>query len=73
MKIEEEIGDLLFSLVNLARFLRIDPETALRKTNRKFEKRFKRLEKLAQQKGKNLKDMTLSEMDSLWEEIKNST
>jgi tetrapyrrole methylase family protein/MazG family protein len=72
IKIEEEIGDLLFSLVNLARFLRIDPETALRKTNRKFEKRFKRLEKLAQQKGKSLKDMTLSEMDSLWEEIKNS-
>lgn len=72
IKIEEEIGDLLFSLVNLARFLKIDPETALRKTNRKFEKRFKRLEKLAQQKGKNLKDMTLSEMDSLWEEIKNS-
>lgn len=71
-KIEEEIGDLLFSIVNLARFFKIDPETALRKTNKKFEKRFKGLEKIAQQKGKSLKDMTLSEMDSLWKEIKNS-
>ncbi|MEN2994899.1 MAG: nucleoside triphosphate pyrophosphohydrolase [Thermodesulfovibrio sp.] len=71
-KIEEEIGDLLFSLVNLARFLKIDPETALRKTNKKFEERFKRLEKIAQQRGKDLKDMTLTEMDAIWEEIKNS-
>lgn len=69
-KMEEEIGDLLFSVVNLARFLKIDPEGALRKTNRKFEERFKKLEKLAQQKGRSLKDMSLSEMDSLWEEIK---
>jgi len=69
-KMEEEIGDLLFSVVNLARFLKIDPEGALRKTNRKFEERFKKLEKLAQQKGKSLKDMSLSEMDSLWDEIK---
>lgn len=72
-KIEEEIGDLLFSIVNLARFLKIDPETALRKTNRKFEERFKKLEKIAQQKDKSLKDMTLNEMDSLWEEIKSSS
>lgn len=71
-KIEEEIGDLLFSIVNLARFLKIDPETALRKTNRKFEKRFRKLEKLAKNKGKTLKDMTLKEMDNLWDEIKNS-
>lgn len=69
-KIEEETGDLLFSVVNLARFLKIDPETALRKTNRKFEERFKKLEKLAQKRGKSLKNMSLSEMDSLWEEIK---
>uniref|UniRef100_A0A7C4EJS8 Nucleoside triphosphate pyrophosphohydrolase n=1 Tax=Thermodesulfovibrio aggregans TaxID=86166 RepID=A0A7C4EJS8_9BACT len=69
-KMEEEIGDLLFSVVNLARFLKIDPEGALRKTNRKFEERFKKLEKLAQQKGRSLKDMSLSEMDSLWDEIK---
>ncbi|MGB9710059.1 MAG: nucleoside triphosphate pyrophosphohydrolase [Thermodesulfovibrio sp.] len=72
-RIEEEIGDLLFSIVNLARFLKIDPEAALRKTNRKFEKRFKKLEKIASQKGKNLKDMTLQEMDSLWNEIKKTT
>jgi len=69
-KIEEEVGDVLFSIVNIARFLKIDPETALRKTNRKFEKRFKKLEKLARQKGKSLKEMSLSEMDILWEEIK---
>lgn len=70
-KIEEEVGDILFSIVNLSRFLRIDPETSLRKTNRKFEERFKKLEKLAIEKGKVLKDMTLLEMDILWEEIKN--
>jgi len=68
---EEEIGDLLFSIVNLARFFKIDPETALRKTNRKFEERFKKLEELAREKGKNLKEMNLSEMDNLWEDIKN--
>lgn len=70
-KIEEEIGDLLFSIVNLARFLKIDPEDALRKTNRKFEERFKKLEKVAKETGKVLKNMTLSEMDQLWEDIKN--
>lgn len=69
-KIEEEVGDVLFSIVNIARFLKIDPETALRKTNRKFEERFKKLEKLANERGKSLKEMTLSEMDTLWEEIK---
>lgn len=69
-QIEEEIGDMLFSIVNLARFLKIDPETALRKTNRKFEDRFSKLEQLAKQKGKSLKEMSLREMDELWEEIK---
>lgn len=70
-KIEEEVGDLLFSIVNLARFLKIDPEAALRSTNRKFEERFKKLEKIAKERGKQLKDMSLSEMDTLWEDIKN--
>lgn len=70
-KIEEEVGDLLFSIVNLARFLKIDPESALRSTNRKFEERFKKLEKIAKERGKQLKDMSLSEMDTLWEDIKN--
>lgn len=69
-KVEEELGDLLFSIVNLARFLKIDPETALRKTNRKFEERFKKLEQLTSKQGKSLKEMTLSEMDKLWEQIK---
>ncbi len=71
-KIEEEIGDILFSIVNLARFLKIDPETALRKTNQKFEERFKKLEELAIKQGKSLKDMSLDEMDNLWEKIKES-
>ncbi len=69
-KIEEEVGDLLFSIVNLCRFLKVDPETALRKTNRKFEERFKKLEMIAEGKNKSLKEMTLSEMDLLWDQIK---
>ncbi len=70
-KIEEELGDVLFSIVNIARFLKVDPESALRKTNRKFEKRFKKIEELVKEKGKSLKEMTLQEMDLMWEEIKN--
>ncbi|GAB6184083.1 nucleoside triphosphate pyrophosphohydrolase [Thermodesulfovibrio hydrogeniphilus] len=70
-KVEEELGDVLFSIVNLARFLKIDPETALRKTNRKFEERFKKLESIVKEQGKDLKDMTLSEMDEIWEKVKN--
>lgn len=69
-KIEEELGDVLFSIVNLSRFLKIDPETALRKTNYKFEERFKKLEKIAQQKGLQIKEMNITQMDKLWEEIK---
>lgn len=69
-KIEEEIGDLLFSIVNLGRFVKIDAETALRKTNRKFEERFRRLEKKVLEQEKNLKEMTISEMDKIWEIIK---
>ncbi len=70
-KVEGELGDVLFSIVNLARFLKIDPETALRKTNRKFEERFKKLERVVKEQGRELKDMTLSEMDKIWEKIKN--
>ena len=69
-KIEEEVGDVLFSIVNIARLLKIDPETALRKTNRKFEERFRKLEKLADEEKKNLKEMSLSEMEIFWEKIK---
>lgn len=69
-KAESEFGDLLFSLINYARFIDINPEDALEKTNKKFIKRFQYLETKAQQSGKNLKDMTLAEMDVFWEEAK---
>ncbi|MCL4162340.1 UNVERIFIED_CONTAM: hypothetical protein GTU68_057537, partial [Idotea baltica] len=67
---ESEFGDVLFSMVNYARFLNISPENALERTNKKFSKRFKYLESKAKGLNKNLKDMTLSEMDVFWEEAK---
>ncbi len=70
-KAEGEFGDLLFSLVNYARFIGINPEDALEKTNKKFIKRFQYLESKAIELGKNLKDMTLAEMDLFWNEAKN--
>jgi XTP/dITP diphosphohydrolase len=66
-KREEEFGDVLFSLINYARFQGIDPETALERVNRKFKKRFEYIEAHAQ---KNLLDMSLEEMDALWNEAK---
>jgi len=69
-KIEGEFGDLLFALVNYARFININPEDALEKTNRKFIKRFQFLEKAAQKNQKDLKDMSLAEMDVFWEQAK---
>jgi MazG family protein len=66
-EIEEEFGDLLFSLINYARFINVDPETALEKTNIKFKKRFEYIEKNAE---KSLQDMSLEEMDVLWEKAK---
>ena len=68
--IEEEFGDLLFSLINYARFLQIDAENALEKTNKKFITRFNRMEQVALQQGKQLADMTLAEMDDIWNSIK---
>ncbi|QNL21869.1 nucleoside triphosphate pyrophosphohydrolase [Hyphobacterium sp. CCMP332] len=67
---EGEFGDLLFSLINYARFIDINPEDALEKTNKKFIKRFNHLEKESKKLGKALKDMTLSEMDAIWNEAK---
>jgi len=67
---ENEFGDLLFSLINYARFININPEDALEKTNRKFIKRFQYLEKKASENGKSLEDMTLAEMDVFWNEAK---
>jgi MazG family protein len=67
--IEEEFGDVLFSLVNYARFIGVDPETALERVNRKFKSRFEYIERQA---PKPLQDMTLAEMDALWEAAKRS-
>ena len=67
---ESEFGDVLFSMVNYARFLKINPENALERTNKKFSKRFMYLEEKAKSLNKDLKDMTLAEMDVFWEEAK---
>ncbi|MCP9745586.1 nucleoside triphosphate pyrophosphohydrolase [Lacihabitans sp. CS3-21] len=69
-KAEAEFGDVLFSLVNYARFIDINPETALERTNKKFIKRFKYLESKATEMNKKLSEMTLAEMDVFWEEAK---
>lgn len=69
-KMESEFGDVLFSMVNYARFLNINPENALERTNKKFSKRFQYLEAKAKDLNKPLKDMTLAEMDVFWEEAK---
>jgi len=71
-KIEAEFGDVLFSMINYARFLKVDPESALERTNKKFIKRFQYLESKAKEIGKSLQDMTLAEMDVYWNEAKNS-
>lgn len=68
--IENEFGDVLFSMINYARFLKINPENALERTNKKFIKRFQYLERKAKTLNKSLKDMTLQEMDVFWEEAK---
>lgn len=69
-KMEEEFGDLLFSMVNAARLYGINPEDALEKTNRKFIRRFGYIEEQAKAQGKSMKEMTLEEMEQLWEEAK---
>lgn len=67
---EKELGDVLFSIVNAARLYHINPDTALEQTNRKFISRFGYVEQQAKQQGRNIKDLTLGEMDALWEEAK---
>ncbi len=69
-RMEEELGDLLFSVVNAARLYDIEPETALERTNRKFIKRFQYLETRAGQMGRSLKEMSLEEMEAIWQEAK---
>ena len=69
-KIEEEFGDVMFALVNYARFVDVDPELALEKTNKKFIRRFQYIEKMAAEQNKALLSMTLEEMDALWNKAK---
>ena len=68
--VEDEFGDVLFSLVNYARFLNVDAENALEQTNKKFIQRFTRMETIAREEGKNLYDMSLEEMDAIWNIVK---
>ncbi len=70
-RITDEVGDLLFVTVNVARFLGVDPETALERSNRKFDARFRYIEATLKQQGRELKSASLAEMDNLWEEAKN--
>jgi MazG family protein len=69
-KIEDEFGDVMFALVNYARFAKVDPEQALESTNKKFIRRFQQMEQIAETQGKLLHDMTLTEMDALWNKAK---
>lgn len=69
-EMEAEFGDVLFSMINYGRFLNINPENALERTNKKFIERFKYLEVKAKEQGKNLKEMSLSEMEGYWQEAK---
>lgn len=70
LHIEEEFGDVLFSLLNYSRFINIDADIALEKVNKKFIARFKKMEDIANEQGKHLSDMSLNEMDKIWNEIK---
>ena len=69
-EIEDELGDVLFSLVNYARFLKINPEDALRKTIKKFRNRFQKIEKYAEENNKVLDEMSIEEMDTIWDKAK---
>ncbi|MGC9383580.1 MAG: nucleoside triphosphate pyrophosphohydrolase [Kosmotogaceae bacterium] len=69
-EIDEEMGDLLFAMVNLSRFMNIDPEVSLNKATKKFMNRFEVLERLIKEDGKNISNMTLNELDNYWEKVK---
>ena len=70
IKVEEEIGDLFFSLINYARFLNIDPDQALSRTNNKFMSRFQQMEVIVQARGERMTDLNLQQLDALWDEVK---
>ena len=69
-RVEEEIGDLLFACTNLARFARVNPETALRRSNRKFEKRFSQMEAIAAEDSLVLEELGIDKWELLWEQVK---
>ncbi|HMR85208.1 MAG TPA: MazG nucleotide pyrophosphohydrolase domain-containing protein, partial [Niabella sp.] len=69
---QEELGDLLFSIINYARFLNVDADAALDGTNKKFIKRFTEMEAIVRKQGKSLDSMTLPEMDAIWNSIKSA-
>jgi ATP diphosphatase len=69
-RVEEEVGDLLFAVANLSRFLRFDAETCLRRANQKFQRRFQAMEQVLSQRGKALKECSLDEMEAVWSEVK---
>src|SRR5438309_8587640 len=72
LKTEEELGDLLFAAVNLSRFLKVDPEIALKKANAKFTRRFRAMERLARESGREFKDLPREEMEEFWDTAKKS-
>lgn len=69
-KLEDEIGDLFFSCINLSRYVKVDAEHSLRKANMKFERRFRQLEKIARSKGLQINEMRIYELENLWKEVK---
>jgi MazG family protein len=69
-RVEEEVGDLLFAVANLSRFLHFDPESCLRRANQKFQRRFRAMELEILKRGKPLKECSLDEMEAVWEEVK---
>ena len=71
-RLQDEVGDLLFTVVNLARYLQVDPELALRQTNRKFRRRFGQVEQGLRAMGKELGQASLDEMERMWQEAKGS-
>ncbi len=71
-RVEEEVGDLLFAAANLARYLRSDPESCLRRANRKFERRFRALEQEVARRGKQVRECSAQELDAVWESIKDA-
>jgi len=72
-RVKEEVGDLLFAALNIARHLQIDPETALKRANSKFLHRFQAMEAIAKRRGRPLRDLSLEEMELIWQEVKRST